>query len=114
VSCHNHVRSSNASCWPTTRGGKKVRQPSMFKITQQHTNNWEASKLLLQCIAFPIVDVPPPGYGQIYNIFSNDKQYDIIIGNVPICTCVYFVKMLASSLGGYGAYMYCKHVYHLL
>jgi hypothetical protein len=25
VSCHNLMRPSDASCWPTTRGGKKVK-----------------------------------------------------------------------------------------
>ncbi len=69
VSCHNLVRLSDASCWPTTRGGMKVRRPSMFKITQLHTTNWEAGRLLLQCIVFPDVDVPPLGYGQIYKYF---------------------------------------------
>jgi hypothetical protein len=33
MSVHNIVRSTNASCWPTTHGGKKVRRPSVFKIT---------------------------------------------------------------------------------
>jgi hypothetical protein len=41
MSVHNIVRLVNESCWATTRGGKKVRWPFVFKITQQHTNNWE-------------------------------------------------------------------------
>jgi hypothetical protein len=102
MNCHSLVKLFDASCWPTTCGGKKVRRPSMFKITQQHTNNWEAGKLLLQCTVFPTVDVPPPEYGQIYNILSNDNQYDITIGNFPGCSCVYFVKMLATFLGARG------------
>ncbi len=104
VSCHNLVRLSNSNCWPTTHDGKKVRRPFVFKITQ-HTNNREAGILLLQCIVFPTIDVPPPGYGQIYNILSNDKLYDVIISNFLICSCVYFVRMLVGSLGGYGAYV---------
>jgi len=79
----------------------------MFKITQEHMNNWEASKLLLQCTVFPVVDVPPLRYGQIYNILFDDSQYDITINNFPRCSCVYFVKMLASSLGARGAYVQC-------
>jgi len=54
---------------------------------------------------FPVVDVPPPRYGRIYNILSNDNQYDIIINNFPGCSCVYFVKMLAGFLGAHGAYV---------
>jgi hypothetical protein len=73
MSWHNLVKLSNASCWPTIRGGKKVRWPFVFKITQQHMNNWEAGKLILQCIVFPVVDVLPPMYGQIYNILYDDN-----------------------------------------
>jgi hypothetical protein len=61
-----------------------------------------------------LFDVPPPGYGQIYNIISDDKRYDVTIGNFPRCSCVYFVTTLASSLGGHGVYVQCKHVYHVL
>jgi hypothetical protein len=73
MSCDSLVRPIDVSCWPTTRGGKKVRQPSMFKITQYHTINWEVSMLFVHCIIFPAFDVSPFGYGQIYNILS-DKQ----------------------------------------
>ncbi len=84
VSYHNLVKPSNASCWPTTHGGKKVKRPSMFKITQ-HMNNWEASRLYFQCYVFPVVDVPPPEYRRIYNILFNDNQYDVtmVISDVP-------------------------------
>jgi hypothetical protein len=34
ISCHGHVRSFDASCRPTTCGGKKVGRPFVFKITQ--------------------------------------------------------------------------------
>jgi hypothetical protein len=33
VSCHSLVRPFDASCWPTTNGGKKVKRPFVFKIT---------------------------------------------------------------------------------
>jgi len=55
MSAHNIVRLANASYWPITRGGKKVRPPSVFKITQQHINNWEANILLTQCTIFPLL-----------------------------------------------------------
>ncbi len=72
VSCHNHVKPSNVNCWPTIHNGRKVKQPSMFKITQ-HINNWEVGRLFFQCTTFLVVDVPPFGYGQIDNIFSDDN-----------------------------------------
>jgi hypothetical protein len=91
-----------------------MRQPSIFKITQQHTNKWEVGILFTQCIVFPPVDVPLPMYGQIYNVLSNDQRYDVTIGNFLGCSCVYFVKMLVGSLGARGVYVHCKHVYHIL
>jgi hypothetical protein len=38
----------------------------------------------------------------------------VAIGNFLGCSCVYFVKMLASFLGGCGVYVHCKHVYHVM
>jgi hypothetical protein len=60
-----------------------VRCPSIFKSTQQHTNNWEAGKLFFQCLVFPVVDFPSFGYERIYNILLDDKGYDVIIENFP-------------------------------
>jgi hypothetical protein len=115
MNCHNLVRLSYASCWPTIHGGKKVKWPSIFKLTQQHINNWEVGILFLQWTIFPWpVHVLPLDYKQIYNFFFDDKQYDVIIGNFPRCSCVYFVAMLVASLGDHGAYVQGKHVYHVL
>jgi hypothetical protein len=38
----------------------------------------------------------------------------VTIGNFFGCSCVYFVIMFTSSLGGRGVYVQCKHVYHVL
>ncbi len=105
VRCHSFVRPFDASCRPTIHGDKKVRRPFVFKITQQHMNNWEISRLFLQCIVFPTVDVLPHGHARIYNILFDDNQYDVTINNFPGRSCVYFVKMLASALGAHGAYV---------
>ncbi len=45
MSCHNLARSSDASCWPITHGGKKVQRPFVFKITQQHKQleSWQVT-----------------------------------------------------------------------
>jgi hypothetical protein len=110
----NIVWLTNASCWPTIHGGKKVKRPSVFKITQQHTNNWEAGILLTQCMFFPPFDVPSLGYGPIYNIISTNQKYNVTIGNFHGCSCVYFVKMLVGSLGANGVYVHYKYVYHVL
>jgi hypothetical protein len=105
MNVHNIVQPTDASCWLTTRGGKNVKRPSVFKITQQHTNNWEVGIFLTQCTVFPDVDVPSSEYGWIYSILSDDKGYNVIIGNYLRCSCVYFVTMLASYFGGRGVYV---------
>jgi len=74
----------------------------------------EVGKFLLHCTIFLVVDVPSHVYGQIYNIFSNDKIYNVNIENFPRCSCVYILTMLASSLGDHGVYVQCKHVYYVL
>jgi len=63
---------------------------------------------------FFTLGVLPFGYGQIYNILSDNKQYDVTIGNFLGCSCVYFVAMSVASLGGHEAYVQCKHMYHIL
>ncbi len=114
TSVHNIVRLVDASCWPTTCGGKKVKRLFVFRITQQHMNNWEVGILFTQCTIFPVIDVLSPRYGWIYNILIDDKGYDVTIGNFPWCSCVYFVTMLVGFLGSCGVYVRCKHVYNVL
>jgi hypothetical protein len=104
MNVHNILRSTNASCWPIICDGKKVRWPSVFKITQ-HTNNWEVGILLTQCTIFPAIDVLSPRYGRIYNILANDKGYFVTIGNFLRCSCVYFVIMLVGFLGSREVYV---------
>jgi hypothetical protein len=70
---HNIVQLVNASCWPTTCGGKKVRWPFVFKITQHHTNNWEAGILLTQCIIFPLLMSPHLGMDEFTVLFQMTK-----------------------------------------
>ncbi len=92
---------------------KKVRQPSRFKLTH-HANNQEVGKLLIFATVFPLVNVQPLGYGQVYIIFSSHKCYNVIVGNYPSCLCIYFVIMSTIFLGTCGAWVQCKHLYHIL
>jgi hypothetical protein len=82
--------------------------------SKYHKNTWTIGKLTSYFSNVPVVDVPPTGYGEIYNIFFYDNQYDVTISNFPRCSFVYFVKMLASSSGARGAHVQCKHVHHIL
>jgi hypothetical protein len=53
------------------------------------------------------------GMDEFTNIFLDDNQYDVIIGNFLGCSCFYFVRMLVGSLGGRGAHVQCEHMYHI-
>ncbi len=91
-----------------------MRQPFVFKITQNHTIIKGLASYLLNAL-FSLLLMPPPlGYWRIYCIHSDDKEYDVTIGNFLGCSCVYFVTMLASSLGNLGMYVQCNHVHHVL
>jgi hypothetical protein len=91
MSAHNIVQLTNASCWSTTHGGKKVRwpvvTPTIGRLTSYLPN------------VFPLVDVRSLGYGQIYNILSNDQIYDVTIRNFLRCSCVYFVQNVGKFFG---------------
>jgi hypothetical protein len=106
----NVIRPTDANSWPTFHCGKKVRRPLVFKLTQQHTNNWDASKLFSPSTSLPLIDVHPLGYGWIYIIFCGHKCFNVTIRNHPCCFCIYFIVMLTASLGRHGV---CKHMYPL-
>jgi hypothetical protein len=84
-----------------------MRRPLLFKLTQQHTNNWEADKLLNLATNFPPIDVQPPRYGQIYNILLSHKHFNVTIANYLGYSRIYFIVMLVASLGGCGAWVQC-------
>jgi hypothetical protein len=111
MSCHNLVKLSDASCWPTTRSGKRVKQPSVFKITHEQLGSWHVISPMhyFPCCWCHAIWV----WTNLHYCFDNN-WYDVTIGNFPKCSCVYFVKMLAKSLGAHGVYVQCKHVYHIL
>ncbi len=60
------------------------------------------------------IDVQTPRYGQIYNIFSSHKHFNVTIANYLGHSCIYFVIMSVASLGGCGAWVQCKHLYQIL
>ncbi len=93
--------------------GREPKARVATKLMQQHTNNWDASKLLSPSIGLPLVNVHPIGYGWIYSIFCGHKRFDVTIGNHPCCFYIYFIVMLATSLGKNGTWVQCKHMYPL-
>ncbi len=89
----------------------------MLKLSTQQTNRWEVRQTL-EVVILPPIAIPPPRYGQIYIISfdppPNTKQYEVMIGNFPNCTCVEFIQMMAGSLGGWGKWVHYKHLYFIL
>ncbi len=102
---------------PKTWSGKNIHCASIFKISTQQQNKWEAGPIILVNILQP-TNVPFPGYGKIYKIIlgptENCKQYEVIIGNFPTYTCIDFVLMMTCSLGIHGKWVHCKHLYYIL
>jgi hypothetical protein len=70
MNAHNIVWLVDASCWPTTCGGKKVRWPPIFKITHQHTNNWEVNVLLTHALFSPLLMAPQLGMDEFTILFQ--------------------------------------------
>jgi len=112
VYTQNFITLIDLNSWLITCG-KKVKRPLMFKLTQQHTNNWEVRKFFILVIVFLPLDVHLQWYGQIYSVLSGHVRYDVTIRNYLInCSCIYLVIMLTTFLGRHGAWVQCKHLYY--
>jgi hypothetical protein len=72
---------------------------------------------ILTTIVFPPTQVPFPRYGFIYNITfgtSNTiKPHEVTIGDFPTYTCMDFITMIVSSLGGWGKWVHYKHMHYI-
>jgi hypothetical protein len=73
-SCHNLVKLFDAICWFTTCGGKKVKHPLVFKLTQQHTNNWRLGSYLFGALFSLLLMSPHLGIYQFTIIFQMTKN----------------------------------------
>jgi hypothetical protein len=49
-----HLGPIYGSGWPTFCCDKKVKRLLMFKLAQQHTNNWEVSKIFIPTTILPL------------------------------------------------------------
>ncbi len=74
--------------------------------------------MLCKQFFLPSTSVPPPRYGFIYSTtFSlpqNKKQHEVTIRDFSTYTCMDFITMMASLLGGQGKWVHCKHMYYIL
>ncbi len=108
---------ADANAWLKTWNGKNMRCLSIFKISTQQQNKWKVGCVLVTEILLP-TNIPTLGYGWIYHIISssiaNHKQYEVMVGKFPTCICINFVSMMIGSLGGYGKWVHCKHLYYIL
>jgi hypothetical protein len=104
----NVIKPSYGSTWSTSHCGKKVKRFLVFKLMQQHINNWDVDKLLNPFTSMPL------GYGQIYSIFCGHKCFNVTVGNYTCCFCIYFVVMYVAFLGERRPWVQCKHLHHIL
>ncbi len=108
---------TNLEAWPKTHNNKPIWWTTMLKLSMQQINRWEVGRTL-EVVVFPPTKVLPPRCGHIYTInFSpppSTKQYEVTIGNFLNCTYVDFVQMMVGSLGGWGKWVHCKHLYFIL
>jgi hypothetical protein len=98
---------------PKTRSGKSIRRNNNAPSTKQ-ANNY-ASALTLKGQSRKVTMIPHPGYGCIITLDSGAppkvQQYLITIGTFPECSCEFFKDMATKSLGRYGGWASCKHLY---
>jgi hypothetical protein len=108
---------ANLDAWPKIPNNMPIWQPTTLKLSMQQINRWEAGRTL-EPTFLPPTKVPPLRYWHIYIMRfgppPNTKQYDVTIGIFPTCTCVDFITMMASSLGGHGKWVHYKHLYFIL
>jgi predicted nucleic acid-binding Zn finger protein len=84
-------------------------------MSKQHYN-W-AGWLLVVTFKSPL-KVLTHEYGQMYKILcwetSNKSNDMVIIKTFPTCSCMDFLMMISNSLGKWGKWTLCKHIYHIL
>jgi hypothetical protein len=103
--------------WPESHNSKTIWWVLTLKLLMPQTNRLEASQTL-EAILLPPTEVLSPRYGHIYIVNFGQpptiKHYVAMIGNFPTCICIGFITMMASSLGGHGKWVHCKHLYYIL
>jgi hypothetical protein len=72
----------------------------------------------LEATLLILSNIPLPGYGWICFLLlgplENHKQYEVTMSDYLACNCVDFVSMMALSLGKWGFWVSCKHLYYIL
>jgi hypothetical protein len=83
--------------WPKTRNGKKIRRLGTFKLSILQKDKWQVGRTFEATLLTPS-NIPPLGYGWIYHFLlrlsKNRKQYEVMINDYSICSCVDFSSMI--------------------
>ena len=59
----------------------------------KHKNKWETAGFIDGYNVVRVSAIPYPKFGVLINIVSNkDIAYRVIIGDIPLCTCLDFTK----------------------
>ncbi len=55
------------------------------------------------------MDLRPP-----FRTAKNCEQYEVMIRDYSVCSCMDFFSMMFASLGKWGLWVPCKHLYYIL
>jgi len=103
----------NADVYPTVRNSRTIRRiPNAPSVEQQ--NKWKStSNVKGQIVAVTLL--PFLGLGAIVSLQTGSEHsrnvYKITLDMFPTCTCLDFVSMTVSAIGGRQKYVNCKHLY---
>ena len=100
--------------FPKRRFGKNIRRNPKAPSTK-HSNS-HASALSIKGKVLKVTIIPSPSFGCIVTFESRQShkvsQYLITIGQFPSCNCPFFKDMASKSLGKWGQWVNCKHMYY--
>ncbi len=87
-----------------------IQCPKMFKLFNQQQNKWEVG-----CFATHMISSTNVWINIQHHLQCAPKPKTIWDNNIKklLCNCMNFVTMIASSLGGWGKWGHCKHMYIL-
>ena len=105
----------NPDAYPTIRNNRPIRRlPNAPTVQQQ--NKWESARNVRGQI-LGVTVLPSPRLGAIVVLQTEahptKNVYRITLGQFPTCTCLDFVNMVVSAIGGRQQYVNSKHLYYL-
>jgi hypothetical protein len=111
----DHPGLANPDIYPTTWNSKSIWHNTNVS-TAEHRNKWKSARNIKGTI-LGITILPFPGLGTINALESkvqpDKKVYRITISHFPEYTCLDFQNMVVATIGKWGQYVNCKHLYYI-